>query len=87
MVTSKSEIFIKLQKKWPILHMDQLIVNLCKFLIFNYRDIGDLIVYLLKIFPRNIFMSFHESLSASALYSIGILNFFPVAVASGLVKA
>jgi hypothetical protein len=43
--------------------------------------------YFLKIISENIFISFHESLSASALYSIGILNFLPVSVEAGFVNA
>ncbi len=43
--------------------------------------------YLPNSFPKNIFISFHEALSAASLYSMGILNFFPVSVDAGLVKA
>ena len=68
-----------------------LCVTLCKFLILNYTEIHEghrgHRVYLLNIFPKNIFISFQESLSAWGLYSMGILNFLPVAVASGLVNA
>src|SRR5450759_2566339 len=45
------------------------------------------IFYFLKILSKNVFISFHEFLSASALYSIGILNFLPVSVEAGLVNA
>ena len=45
------------------------------------------IIYFLKILAKNTFMSFHESLSASALYAIGRLNFLPVSVEAGFVNA
>jgi hypothetical protein len=44
------------------------------------------VVYL-KILPRNSFISFQLAVSAAGLYSIGILNFLPVSVEAGLVKA
>jgi len=43
--------------------------------------------YFFKIAVKNSFISFQESLSAIGLYSMGILNFFPVFVDSGFVKA
>ncbi len=68
-----------------------LCVTLCKFLILSYTenhgDHSGHRVYFLNILPKNIFISFHESLSAWGLYSMGILNFLPVAVEAGLVNA
>lgn len=44
-------------------------------------------IFYLKILAKNVFISFHEAVSAAALYSTGIENFFPVSVAPGFVKA
>lgn len=45
------------------------------------------IAYFVKTISKNSLMSVHDFLSAFSLYAIGMLNFLPVSVAAGFVKA
>jgi hypothetical protein len=84
-----------LTKKKTLLYLRASLCEFCAYLCVHsgYMDFTESHIsqirkhYFVKIFPKNIFISFQESLSAWGLYSIGILNFLPIAVASGLVNA